>query len=99
MTPNQFKENIMVDVRYKNGNDQIEPKTLKYNVSDLGRSIANENFNNPEGLRIPNPNEKDAPVSADYLIEVKDTIFTPYSLMRSLVRFAQESVIIENDIL
>lgn len=75
MTPNQFKENLNIDIRYKNGNDQVETKSLKYNVSDLGRSILNENFTNPEGLRIPNPEQKDSPVSADYLIEVRDTIF------------------------
>ena len=76
MTPNQFKENLLVDVRYKNGNDQIEAKSLKYNVSDLGRSILNENFTNPEGLRIPNPEQKDSPVSGDYLIEVRDSLFS-----------------------
>ena len=76
MTPNQYKENLNVDVRYKNGNDQIEAKSLKYNVSDLGRSILNEDFTNPEGLRIPNPSQKDSPVSGDYLIEVRDTIFS-----------------------
>ena len=75
MTPNQFKENLSVDIRYKNGNDQVEAKSLKYNVSDLGRSILNEDFVSPEGLRIPNPEQKDAPVSGDYLIEVRDTIF------------------------
>lgn len=75
MTPNQFKENLIVDIRYKNGNDQVEAKSLKYNVSDLGRSILNEDFVSPEGLRIPNPEQKDAPVSGDYLIEVRDTIF------------------------
>ncbi len=75
MTPNQYKENVGIDVRYHNGNDTIEAKSLKYNVSDTGRSILNENYTSPEALRLPDPETPDAPVSGDYLIEVRETLF------------------------
>lgn len=75
MTPNQFKENVLIDIRYKNGNDEIEAKSLKYNVSDTGRSILNEELTDPQGLRLPKPSNPDAIVSGDYLVEVRDTLF------------------------
>ena len=75
LTPNQFKENLPVYIRYKNGNDEVEAKSLKYNVSDLGRSILNEEYSEPQGLSIPNPNTPDSVVSGDYLIEVRETLF------------------------
>ena len=75
MTPNQFKENVMIDVRYLNGNDSIEARSLKYNVSDIGRSIQVDGFTKPEGLWLPQPSKPDAIVSGDYLIEVRPTLF------------------------
>lgn len=75
MTPNQFKENVMIDIRYKDGNDSIETKSLKYNVSDTGRSILNEEYHEPQGLSLPKPIHPDAIVSGDYLIEVRETLF------------------------
>ncbi len=75
MTPNQFKENVMIDIRYKDGNDAIEAKSLKYNISDTGRSILNESLHEPQGLYLPKPQRPDALVSGDYLIEVRETLF------------------------
>ncbi|MDE7161627.1 MAG: hypothetical protein K2N65_02585, partial [Anaeroplasmataceae bacterium] len=75
MTPNQFKENVMVDIRYLNGNDQIEARSLKYNVSDTGRSIQIDDLVQPEALWLPKPNKPDDVVSGDYLIEVRPTLF------------------------
>ncbi len=75
MTPNQFKENVNIDVRYLNGNDQIEAKSMKYNVSDNGRSIQKDNLTKPEALYLPNPTTPDEQISADYLIEVRQDLF------------------------
>ncbi len=75
MTPNQFKENVNIDVRYLNGNDQIEAKSMKYNVSDNGRSIQVDNLTKPEALWLPNPVNPDEQVSGEYLIEVKQNLF------------------------
>ena len=76
LTPNQFKENVLIDIRYKDGNDTVEAKSLKYNVSDTGKSIANNEFHEIQALRVPEPLEKDKPVSPDYLVEVRETIFS-----------------------
>ncbi len=75
MTPNQFRENVTIDVRYKHGNDGIEARSLKYNVSDNGRSIQVEQYIDPEGLWLPKPSKPDETVSGDYLIEVRPTLF------------------------
>lgn len=75
MTPNQFRENVMIDVRYKHGNDGVEARSLKYNVSDTGRSIQVDDFIDPEGLWLPKPSKPDETVSGDYLIEVRPTLF------------------------
>ena len=72
---NQLKENVTIEVRYQNGTDGIEAKSLKYNVSDIGRSIQTEAYRIAEDLYVPPSKEKDKMVSGDYLIEVRDTIF------------------------
>ncbi|MDE5547120.1 MAG: DNA topoisomerase IV subunit A, partial [Anaeroplasmataceae bacterium] len=75
MTPNQFRENVRVDVRYLNGNDGIEARSLKYNVSDTGRSIQIDGLTKPEALWLPKPSKPDDIVSGDYLIEERQTLF------------------------
>ncbi len=77
MTPNQYKENVGINIIYKNGNDTIEAFGLKYNVSDCGKSIANENkeLGNPIGMNLPEPKEADQIVSAEYLEEPSKSIF------------------------
>ncbi len=78
LTPNQYKENVPINIIYRNGNDMIEAFSLKYNVSDAGRSIVSENkeLNTLLAMNLPEPKEPDQVVSPDYLIEVKETIFT-----------------------
>ncbi|MDE6047983.1 MAG: hypothetical protein K2F56_05075, partial [Anaeroplasmataceae bacterium] len=75
MTPNQFRENVKVDIRYLNGNDGIEARSLKYNVSDTGRSIQIDGLTKPEALWLPKPTKPDDIVSGDYLIEERQTLF------------------------
>ena len=77
MTPNQYKENVNINIVYKNGNDSIEAFSLKYNVSDGGKSIVSSNFllGNVMKMTIEPPQEADSVVSPEYLIEVKETIF------------------------
>lgn len=78
LTPNQYKENVGINVVYKNGNDIVEAFSLKYNVSDCGRTITPEDKELKELVKmyIPSPMEPDQVVSPDYLIEVKETIFS-----------------------
>ncbi len=80
LSPNQYKENVAINIIYKNGNDSVEAFSLKYNVSDAGRSIVSENpeLKITEGLYVPAPQEPDKAVSGDYLIEVEQTIFSNF---------------------
>ena len=74
MTPNQYKENVLINIVYKNGNDTQEAFSLKYNVSDSGKTFVSENPELKElfGIILPEPAELDKEISGDYLIEVKD---------------------------
>ena len=74
LTPNQYKENVLINIIYKNGNDTQEAFSLKYNVSDSGKTFVSENLDLKElcGMNLPEPNEPDKDISGDYLIEVKD---------------------------
>jgi topoisomerase-4 subunit A len=77
MTPNQYKENLPIILIYKNGNDTIDAFSLKYNVSDAGKTITSENpeFKDLIWFMPPKPEKPDAKVSPEYLQE--DTIFSP----------------------
>lgn len=71
LTPNQFKEDTPINIVYKNGNDSVSPKSLKYNVSDCGKTIdvSDPNLNTLENMTILPPKEQDKFVSPDYLVE------------------------------
>ena len=76
MTPNQYKENLPLYLVCKNGNESIETFSLKYNVSDAGKTIETS----PENgdliwMMLPKPEKPDAKVSPEYLVE--ETIFSP----------------------
>ncbi len=78
MTPNQYKENVQIHMIYKNGNDDIDAFSLKYNVSDAGRQFTPSDPNLKDLLRIliDDPQKEDEAVSADYLEEPKIDIFS-----------------------
>ena len=78
MTPNQYKENVPIQMIYKNGNDQIDAFSLKYNVSDAGKQFTPSDPSLKELLRIiiSDPTKEDDAVSPEYLEEPKETIFT-----------------------
>lgn len=75
MTPNQYKENVEIEIRQPNGNLKVEAKSLKYNLADIGKAIDQEGWSDPKGLFVPSPQEKDQPVSSDYLTEERETLF------------------------
>ncbi len=76
MTPNQYKENVLINVIYSNGNDDVESFNLKYNVSDAGKSIIKDEFGTVIKFSINSPENPDTFVSGDYLIEVKNDLFS-----------------------
>lgn len=78
MSINQYKENVLINIIYKNGNDYIEAFGLKYNTADAGKAISTENKDLviPLKMVLPEPKEPDTIVSPDYLVEVKPTLFS-----------------------
>lgn len=74
MTPNQYKENVPIYLVYKNGNDQIDAFSLKYNVSDSGKQIDSSNPELKELLKvlIKEPEKADVNPSPEYLEEPKN---------------------------
>ena len=78
MTPNQFKENVLINIIYKNGNDTLETKDLKYNVADYGKTFepSNNDLHDLMAMSLPKPQNPDKTVSQDYLIEEKRDIFS-----------------------
>ena len=78
MTPNQFKERVNIHLVYLNGNFDINAGDLKYNVADIGKQIVLEDttIKDPEMLFIDKPSKEDAPVSPDYLVEIKQDLFS-----------------------
>ena len=78
MTPNQYKENVKIDLMYKNGMESIDAFNLKYNVSDAGRQITATDPQLKElvSMVLPEPKKADDVVSPEYLVEVKHDLFT-----------------------
>ena len=84
LTPNQYKENVPIYLVYKNGNDQIDAFSLKYNVSDSGKQIETnvEGLNELLKLLIKEPSKADVAPSPDYLEEQAPlTVFDSYDDM------------------
>ena len=75
MTPNQYKENVKINIIYHDGNDEIDAFNLKYNVSETGKSFKNEALRDVMYLSLK-PASKEDFVSGDYLIETDNTLFT-----------------------
>ena len=78
-SPNQAKEHVTVHLVYMNGNLDIDSAELKYNTADQGKQItipADMDVKNPQMLFIDLPQKEDAPVSPDYLVEVKQDLFS-----------------------
>ena len=81
LTPNQYKENVPIYLVYKNGNDQIDAFSLKYNVSDSGKQIETniEGLSELLKLLIKEPSKPDVAPSPEYLEEAAPlTVFDSY---------------------
>jgi topoisomerase-4 subunit A len=78
MTPNQYKENVKIYLMYKNGNDEIDAFSMKYNVSDCGKQLTPSDPSLVEltGMELPDPKKPDDAVSPEYLVEVRADLFS-----------------------
>jgi hypothetical protein len=69
MTPNQYKENVNINVIYETGSDLISSFDLKYNVADAGKDICKDGLGYPENIYLPNPSKPDEILNSDYLLD------------------------------
>ena len=77
----QYKEDVTIDIMYKNGNDEIKAFDLKYNVSEIGKSYLNDLYQEPLKLRVHKASKEPNIVSGDYLIEEDTSLFTQDEIM------------------
>ena len=78
MTPNQYKENVKIYLMYKNGNDEVDAFSMKYNISDCGKQLTPSDPSLVEltGMELPDPKKPDDAVSPEYLVEVRTDLFS-----------------------
>ncbi|MCR5786294.1 MAG: DNA topoisomerase IV subunit A [Acholeplasmatales bacterium] len=74
LTPNQYKENVSINVIYETGNDYISSFDLKYNVSDSGKDITKDGLGYPLNIYLPKPAKADEVPNSDYLLDMTSDI-------------------------
>jgi len=72
LTPNQYKEQVSINVLYESANDYINSFDLKYSQPDTGTNIQKDGFGEPLKIFVNKPKKRDDHVSDDYLINTKD---------------------------
>lgn len=71
LSPNQYKENCLINLIYEKGNAELGAYELKYNVSDSGKALDKNDLGTVLKLTIAKPQVSDEIVNGDYLIEIK----------------------------
>ena len=69
LTPNQYKENVDINVVYSLGNDIQKAFEFKYNVADAGKQILNKDLGQPLQLFVTPSQIPDQKVDDSYLLE------------------------------
>ncbi|MGM9971679.1 MAG: DNA topoisomerase IV subunit A [Anaeroplasmataceae bacterium] len=69
LTPNQYKENVDINVLYTNGNDTLKAFDYKYNTADAGKLSINSELGTPIKMIISKPSTPDDKVDDDYLLD------------------------------
>ncbi|MCR5705269.1 MAG: DNA topoisomerase IV subunit A [Acholeplasmatales bacterium] len=69
LTPNQYKENVDLNVCYTNGNDTLKVFDFKYNVADAGKQVLNKELGVPTLMFVASPEVMDADVDDAYLLQ------------------------------
>ena len=72
LTPNQYKEQVSINVLYESANDYINSFDLKYSQPDTGTNIQKDGLGEPLKIFVNKPKKRDVHVSDDYLINTKD---------------------------
>lgn len=74
LSPNQYKEDVNINLVYEAGNDNITAFNIKYQAGDAGKTIMGEGIGNPLKMVIDAPKNPDEHVSGDYLVDVNEKI-------------------------
>ena len=74
MTPNQYKENVLLTIQYTDGVDVKNAFDIKYEKADAGINILAEGLGEPSAMRLQAPQSPDAELSDDYLLEKDNNI-------------------------
>ncbi len=69
LSPNQYKENVALNVVYSNGNDTLNVFDFKYNAADAGKQILKEGLGIPKQLILNKPKIQDPTIDDTYLLE------------------------------
>ncbi len=80
LSPNQYKEQVSINILYDSANDLINAFDLKYNVADIGTNILKDGLGEPLKMFVNKPKNTDENVSDDYLLDTKEieTSFDDY---------------------
>ena len=71
LTPNQYKEQVTINVVYDSSNDEINCFDLKYSQAENGTSIIKDGLGEVERIYLADPKNKDEVVSDDYLLDTQ----------------------------
>ena len=78
LTPNQYKENVDINIIYSSGNDKASAFDFKYNLGENGKDILKKDLGAPEAFTINAPKTPDKIVDDEYLIE-KDSLVSLFA--------------------
>ena len=71
LTPNQYKEQVSINVVYDSTNDSINCFDLKYSQAENGTSIIKSGLGEVERIYVAEPSTKDESVTDDYLLDTQ----------------------------
>ena len=69
LTPNQYKENVDINIIYTNGNDKVNAFDFKYNVGENGKEVLKKDLGIPQSFVVLPPQTPDKIVDDEYLID------------------------------
>lgn len=74
MSPNQYKENCSLTIKYTDGTDVKNCFDIKYSKQDAGSSILTEGLGDPVLMVLEKPQKPDEIISDSYLIDKDNNI-------------------------
>lgn len=78
LTPNQYKENVDINIIYTSGNDTVKAFDFKYNVGENGRDVMKDGIGIPDRFTVAAPQVADKIVDDEYLID-KESVMSLFA--------------------